>query len=212
VNNARISSELFRIARTLCAVDYKTHRDKLQELIKTRPDIPVMEGDTSHEGKWHYCSVLGHIDWTRKNAEAAYKAAGIDVREVAALHDIGKIISARLKSDGTFSFKGHEISGAEYLKNERKWNSLTDEDIEIIGNHGSFRKGIDHIKITGTGLRKLAALELCDEFAKWSKEKIPDLADMEVFESNRQMVIDGAAKILGSGTVDKIVKAFSECI
>ena len=208
----RIAGELIAIARVLLVAGYPTHRDRLKSLMQTRQDVPGMEGDETHEGKWHYCSVLGHIDWTRKNAEAAYKAAGIDVREIAALHDVGKILNAKLKDDGTFTFKGHEISGADYLKNERRWHTLTDEDIEIIRTHGSLRKGIDHVRLTDEGLRKLVVLELCDEFAKWDAERIPPSADMEKIEDQRQRVIGGAKKILGASLVNKIIKAFSECV
>lgn len=211
----RLARELKRLARLVRYMDYtKTasdydYTDRLKEVVS--PDVRNFEGD-SHDEDWHHCSVLGHIKWTRRNAIAAYKASGIDVREIAALHDIGKVIGMQVKPNGDFTFKGHEISGAEYLRNEREWHTLTDGDIEVIETHGSLRKGVDKIRLTEQGLKKLVVLELCDEFSKWSEERLPPMGDMEKLENQRSKVIDGAKKVLGNALVDKIVAAFSECV
>ena len=190
-----VANQLVKIARMMLSL-HEHHHERLKEMVKTRTDIPVLEGPSSHEEGWHSRSVLGHIEWTKANSDKAYAVAGIDIREVAALHDIGKIIDAKIKPDGTFSFKGHEISGADYLKNERSWHSLLDEEIEIIRHHGSMRKGIDHIHLTPEGLKKLAVLELCDEFGKWSQEHRPPKGDETKMLAQRQAVVDGAKKYL----------------
>ena len=208
MDGRRLAKEITKIAQVLLAV-HEQHHERLKEMVKTRPDIPVMDGPASHEEGWHNKSVLGHIEWTKSNADKAYAAAGIDVREIAALHDIGKIIDAKVKPDGTFSFKGHEITGADYLKNERSWHTLMDEEIEVIRHHGSMRKGIEGVTLTPEGLKKLAVLELCDEFGKWSQESKPPKGDETKMLGQRQAVVDGAKKLIGDALVEKIIKAFA---
>jgi len=204
---------LLRIARELLAGTY--HEERLRELAEERrEEVPVLlEGP--HSRKWHSCPVLGHIEWTLANAKAAYRVADIDIREIAALHDIGKILNAEIEPDGSFDFKGHEISGADFLKlkKNRSWHKLNDEDIDIIGSHGKLRKqDPSALRLTKKGIKKLMVLELCDEFSKWSKQRLPPSGDMTKLLAQRQRVIDGAKKYLGASVTNKIVAAFSECI
>ncbi len=90
-----------------------------------------------HDPKWHEFGILYH---TNKVIDSACRINGltkIDIVRLAVWHDIGKFIVRQEKGDnpGSFTFKGHEVASAEFLKDK----GFNDDDLFLIANHGIIR-------------------------------------------------------------------------
>jgi hypothetical protein len=145
-----------------------------------------------------------------KNARKIYQVTGEDIFELAKLHDIGKIRGYKEKGEGEFSFKEHEGVGAKLLREEYKGeHGLSLEDILVIENHGALRKGLPSAiqELSPKSQKRFALLELADEFGKWNFEKMPPKGRIDKLTKQRNSVIRGAEKILGTSMTKKVVDA-----